>query len=146
MLVISEKQVQGLLDLDELIAALEQAHVQFSAGKVVMPVRLVVPLPEIPGPDHQHAGVHERGEGPGDQDHLVFPGQSETGPAADSGHHLDVQRRDRQARGADGRRLHYGHPHRVRVGHGYQGAGAAGNAGAGSPGRRHPRPGPTSGR
>ena len=49
MLVISEKQVQGLLDLDELIAALEQAHVQFSAGKVVMPVRLVVPLPEIQG-------------------------------------------------------------------------------------------------
>ncbi len=49
MLVISEKQVKGLLDLDELIAALEQAHVQFSAGKVVMPVRLVVPLPEIGG-------------------------------------------------------------------------------------------------
>ena len=49
MLVISETQVQGLLDLDELIAALEQAHVQFSAGKVVMPVRLVVPLPEIQG-------------------------------------------------------------------------------------------------
>ncbi len=49
MLVISENQVQGLLDLDELIATLEQAHVQFSAGKVVMPVRLVVPLPEIGG-------------------------------------------------------------------------------------------------
>ncbi len=49
MLVISEAQVKGLLDLDELISALEQAHVQFSAGKVVMPVRLVVPLPEIQG-------------------------------------------------------------------------------------------------
>lgn len=49
MLVISEKQVRELLDLDELIAALEQAHVQFSAGKAVMPVRLVVPLPEIQG-------------------------------------------------------------------------------------------------
>ena len=49
MLVISEKQVKDLLDLDELISALEQAHVQFSAGKVVMPVRLVVPLPEIQG-------------------------------------------------------------------------------------------------
>ena len=49
MLVISEKQVRDLLDLDELISALEQAHVQFSAGKVVMPVRLVVPLPEIQG-------------------------------------------------------------------------------------------------
>ena len=49
MLVISEKEVKELLDLDELIAALEQAHVQFSAGRVVMPVRLVVPLPEIQG-------------------------------------------------------------------------------------------------
>lgn len=49
MLVISEAQVRGLLDLDELIAALEQAHIQFSAGRVVMPVRLVVPLPEIQG-------------------------------------------------------------------------------------------------
>ena len=49
MLVISEAQVRGLLDLDELISALEQAHVQFSAGRVVMPVRLVVPLPEIQG-------------------------------------------------------------------------------------------------
>lgn len=49
MLVISEKQVRDLLDLDELIAALEQAHVQFSAGRVVMPVRLVVPLPEVQG-------------------------------------------------------------------------------------------------
>ena len=49
MLVISESEVKGLLDLDELIAALEQAHVQFSAGRVVMPVRLVVPLPEVQG-------------------------------------------------------------------------------------------------
>ncbi len=49
MLVISETQVKDLLDLDELIAALEQAHVEFSAGRVVMPVRLVVPLPEVQG-------------------------------------------------------------------------------------------------
>ena len=49
MLVISESEVRGLLDLDELIAVLERAHVQFSAGKVVMPVRLVVPLPEVQG-------------------------------------------------------------------------------------------------
>jgi alanine dehydrogenase len=49
MLVVSENEVKDLLDLDELIAALEQAHIQFSAGRVVMPVRLVVPLPEIQG-------------------------------------------------------------------------------------------------
>lgn len=49
MLVLSEKQVQGLIDLDELIAALEQAHIQYSTGKTVMPVRLVVPLPQIQG-------------------------------------------------------------------------------------------------
>jgi len=49
MLVISENEVKDLLDLDELIAALEQAHIQFSAGSVVMPVRQVVPLPQIHG-------------------------------------------------------------------------------------------------
>lgn len=49
MLVLSETQVQSLIDIDELIAALEQAHVQYSTGKAVMPVRLVVPLPQIAG-------------------------------------------------------------------------------------------------
>jgi len=49
MLVLSEQDVQELLDIEELIQALEQAHVQFSTGKAVMPVRLVVPLPEIKG-------------------------------------------------------------------------------------------------
>lgn len=49
MLVLSEKQVQSLIDLDELIATLEQAHIQYSTGKAVMPVRLVVPLPQIQG-------------------------------------------------------------------------------------------------
>lgn len=49
MLVLSEKQVQGLIEIDELIRALEQAHIQYSTGKAVMPVRLVVPLPQIQG-------------------------------------------------------------------------------------------------
>lgn len=49
MLVLSEKEVQRLIDIEELIQVLEQAHVQFSAGKTVMPVRLVVPLAEIKG-------------------------------------------------------------------------------------------------
>src|ERR1700752_49250 len=49
MLVLSEQQVQSLLDIDELIGALAQAHVQYSTGKAVMPVRLVVPLPQIQG-------------------------------------------------------------------------------------------------
>ncbi len=49
MLVLSESQVKKLIDLDELIAALEQAHIQYSTGKAVMPVRLVVPLPQIQG-------------------------------------------------------------------------------------------------
>lgn len=49
MLVISEEQVRAILDMEELISALEQAHVQFSTGKAVMPVRLVVPLPEVGG-------------------------------------------------------------------------------------------------
>lgn len=49
MLVLSEKQVESLIDIDELIAALEQSHIQYSTGKAVMPVRLVVPLPQIQG-------------------------------------------------------------------------------------------------
>jgi ornithine cyclodeaminase/alanine dehydrogenase len=49
MLVLSEKQVQSLIDVDELISVLEQAHVQYSTGKAVMPVRLVVPLPQVGG-------------------------------------------------------------------------------------------------
>jgi len=49
MLVLSEKDVQKLLTIEELIQALEQAHIQYSTGKAVMPVRLVVPLPQIHG-------------------------------------------------------------------------------------------------
>jgi len=49
MLILSEAQVQNLIDLDELIAVLEQAHIQYSTGRAVMPVRLVVPLPQIQG-------------------------------------------------------------------------------------------------
>jgi alanine dehydrogenase len=47
--VLSETQVQSLIDIDELTAALEQAHIQYSTGKAVMPVRLVVPLPQVQG-------------------------------------------------------------------------------------------------
>jgi alanine dehydrogenase len=49
MLVLSEKDVQRLAAVDELIPVLEQAHIQYSLGKAVMPVRLVVPLPQIEG-------------------------------------------------------------------------------------------------
>jgi len=46
---LSEKDVQRLIDVEDLIRALERAHIQFSAGKAVMPVRMVVPVPEIKG-------------------------------------------------------------------------------------------------
>ena len=49
MLVLSEGQVRSLIDVEELISALGQAHIQYSTGKAVMPVRLVVPLPQIQG-------------------------------------------------------------------------------------------------
>ena len=49
MLLLSEKEVATLIDLDELIAALTHAHIQYSTGRAVMPVRLVVPLPQIEG-------------------------------------------------------------------------------------------------
>ncbi|HTM09806.1 MAG TPA: ornithine cyclodeaminase family protein [Verrucomicrobiae bacterium] len=49
MLVLAEKEIRRLIEIEELIAALEQAHIQFSIGKAVMPVRQVVPLPDIGG-------------------------------------------------------------------------------------------------
>jgi alanine dehydrogenase len=49
MLLLSESQVQSLIDIDELISTLEKAHIQYSSGNAVMPVRLVVPLPQIQG-------------------------------------------------------------------------------------------------
>jgi ornithine cyclodeaminase len=49
MLVLSESNVRELIDIPELIRALEQAHIQYSTGKAVMPVRLVMPLPQIQG-------------------------------------------------------------------------------------------------
>jgi alanine dehydrogenase len=49
MLVLSEAQVRSLIDVEELITSLAQAHIQYSTGKAVMPVRLVVPLPQIQG-------------------------------------------------------------------------------------------------
>src|SRR5882724_700349 len=49
MLVLSEGQVRNLIDVEDLITALEQAHTQYSTGKAVMPVRLVMPLPQIQG-------------------------------------------------------------------------------------------------
>jgi alanine dehydrogenase len=49
MLVLSEKEVQSLAKVEELIPVLERAHIQYSTGKAVMPVRLVVPLPQIEG-------------------------------------------------------------------------------------------------
>jgi alanine dehydrogenase len=49
MLILSESQVQGLIDIAELIRVLERAHIQYSTGTAVMPVRLVVPLPQIDG-------------------------------------------------------------------------------------------------
>jgi len=48
-LVLSEREIQSLIDVEELSKALEKAHVEFSTGKAVMPVRLVVPVPEIKG-------------------------------------------------------------------------------------------------
>jgi alanine dehydrogenase len=49
MLVLSEEKVRELIVIDELISALERAHIQYSTGKAVMPVRQVVPLPHIHG-------------------------------------------------------------------------------------------------
>ena len=60
MLVLSESNVRELIDIPELIGALEQAHIQYSTGKAVMPVRLVMPLPQIQGRVTSMPGYLER--------------------------------------------------------------------------------------
>src|SRR4026208_1633986 len=49
MLVISEQEVRALADIDELIEALEKAHIQYSTHSAVMPGRPAGPLPAIQG-------------------------------------------------------------------------------------------------
>jgi len=46
MLVLSRRDVEALLDLDELIDALAQAHAELSAGEVSMPARIAAFAPE----------------------------------------------------------------------------------------------------
>ena len=49
MLVISRRQVEALLDLDQLIEALAPAMVDLSAGRVSMPPRIAALAPEYEG-------------------------------------------------------------------------------------------------
>ena len=49
MLVLSEKEVRNIIEIKDLVRVLEEAHVQYSTGKAIMPVRQVVPLAQIKG-------------------------------------------------------------------------------------------------
>lgn len=49
VLILDENAVRQLLDLEELIPAMERALADFSAGKVVQPVRTIVPVAEHRG-------------------------------------------------------------------------------------------------
>src|ERR1700749_814167 len=44
LLFLNEDQVRAILSYDELIPAIRQALVDFSAGRVVQPVRTVIPV------------------------------------------------------------------------------------------------------
>ena len=48
-LVFTEKDVRALLRFDALIPAIEQALIDFSAGKVIQPVRSILSMPEQAG-------------------------------------------------------------------------------------------------
>jgi thiomorpholine-carboxylate dehydrogenase len=48
MLVLDEPRIRDLLQLEALIPAMERALVDFSAGRVVQPVRTIIPTP-VPG-------------------------------------------------------------------------------------------------
>ncbi|HEY1947315.1 MAG TPA: ornithine cyclodeaminase family protein [Bryobacteraceae bacterium] len=47
--VLSAEQVEQLLDLRELIAVMEEALIELSAGKVIQPVRSIMPITEHAG-------------------------------------------------------------------------------------------------
>jgi thiomorpholine-carboxylate dehydrogenase len=49
MLVLDEKQVRALISMPALISAMEQALIDFSAGRVQQPVRTIIPLTEHGG-------------------------------------------------------------------------------------------------
>ena len=49
LLLFTEKDVHALLRFDALIPAIEQALIDFSAGKVIQPVRSILSLPEQAG-------------------------------------------------------------------------------------------------
>jgi ornithine cyclodeaminase/alanine dehydrogenase-like protein (mu-crystallin family) len=46
MIFLDEEQVQALLSWDELLPVMRRALVDFSAGRVIQPVRTVIPVPE----------------------------------------------------------------------------------------------------
>jgi thiomorpholine-carboxylate dehydrogenase len=46
LLILNEEQVRGILDMESLIPAMEKALVDFSAGRVVQPVRNSLLVPE----------------------------------------------------------------------------------------------------
>src|SRR5438105_804905 len=49
MMFLDEKCVQALLGWDELLTVIEKALIDFSAGRVIQPVRTVIPVPEQSG-------------------------------------------------------------------------------------------------
>lgn len=53
MLLLTERDVRAVLPMPDLIAAMERALAQFSAGRVIQPVRTVLEV----GPDRNYFGV-----------------------------------------------------------------------------------------
>jgi thiomorpholine-carboxylate dehydrogenase len=49
MIYLDEEQVRALLQLDDLIPAMEKALIDFSAGRIRQPVRSILPIPEHSG-------------------------------------------------------------------------------------------------
>jgi thiomorpholine-carboxylate dehydrogenase len=49
MMFLDEERVQALLRWDELLAVIEKALIDFSAGRVIQPVRTIIPVPEQAG-------------------------------------------------------------------------------------------------
>src|SRR5436190_17234343 len=49
MMFLNEERVEALLRWDDLLRTMEKALIDFSAGRVIQPVRSIIPVPEHAG-------------------------------------------------------------------------------------------------
>ena len=130
-LLLTERDVRAVLPMPDLIAAMEGALAQFSAGAVRQPVRTVIEVGRGPRLLRRHAGGARRSAGRGRQARDRVRAQPRARPALAPGDHRPARSRDGRARGDARRPLHHRSAHGRGLGRVGEAPGAAGRARAG---------------